>query len=111
MKQELKKAIQQFAKIHPKWRTPEGAFNECANATVQFLDFLKKRKINEIYDTLEYDFYLDTCCNPDTKIYNMKENSDVCEGHCIAKVGNFFIDWTARQYRASANFPHIIRVR
>lgn len=83
----IKRAIKDFAKRHPEYGTETGANDKCREASGLFCELLHKRGIKEaVVDELA-----------------------VVKGvaHKAVRIGDLWIDWTARQFDPQAPWPRI----
>jgi len=84
----LAEAIVVFRADHPKYGTPNGAHDNCCKASGQFVDLLLARGIRGAY----------------------VDEIDVVNGvaHKAVVIDGVWVDWTARQFDRSADFPKVI---
>jgi hypothetical protein len=101
-------AIAVFKDRHPEWSTQEGALFKCVDASYEFIAFLNDFGLK----AKTFEFGVDEPNrNPDPMIFKSGANESGrirSWGHCIVELGELLIDWTARQYVATAPFPYII---
>jgi len=110
----LQEAIDFFVKDNPCFADQRRAYCQCEYATSLFLALCKKHGITE---TRRYTFCLCDKNNPDPDMFppeagkgSVKNESGkyMADWHCIVETPEFLIDFTARQYKASAPYPFII---
>ena len=87
MNPTIKAAIAKFAAEHPELRTKDGAAHKCRTISGEFCVALHRAGIKEA----------------------VVDEMDVVDGvaHKAVRVGDLWIDWTARQYNPNAAFPLI----
>lgn len=94
---DLDVACADFLRVHQEWATPEGAKGHCSTATGAFLDLLLERNL----------------ITPQGQFAGEWDNEEVViegESHHVARVRDYLIDWTARQYDPEAAFPKITHI-
>ena len=99
----LLQCIQQFAKMHSRFEEAYYAKHECWNASLEFVDYAKKKLQKAMYlaDAAE----LKVVCagnHPCYKRYCEDEAS-----HWVVAAGEWRIDFTARQFHRWFAFPRV----
>jgi hypothetical protein len=126
---DLAEAIKLFREDHPEWAYQANALYRCDQASKLFLQFLADNFV--LCGAKPYTFDLDrpsSCVmspqnpcshgfesnqniNPNPAVYRGGSNEAGCtraSWHYIVETDTCFIDWTARQYTLSVEYPHII---
>lgn len=81
----LQIAIRKFAEMHPKYATPEGAWDNCKVASSQFCTLAKSMGAGFVA--------VDEVAGVDGV------------SHYAALIDDIFVDWTARQFDKNAPWP------
>lgn len=83
----IQAAITKFAASHPKYGTKKGAYDNCRRASGEFCDLLHEMGLRESF----------------------VDEFSVVNGvaHKAVRIGDLWIDWTARQFDPKAAFPVI----
>ena len=101
---DLDDVIQSFRQSHPEYGTPEGAEDCCFTASCEFAEVCQEAGLpvcvkdedgESIYDVLEVAG-IEGQYHVDFKRFR---------NHWVLRVGNYIVDWTARQINPSADFP------
>ena len=89
MTKRIQSAIIKFAAEHPEYGTKKGAYDNCRKASGEFCTLLHKRGMKEA----------------------LVDEFSVVNGvaHKAVRIGDLWIDWTARQFNPKAEFPVIER--
>ncbi len=103
---DLIKIIYDFAATHPEWRTSQGARDECVRSFELFSEYLKSKRLSNIYKIKYYEFDLTTGSNTLPKVYIHKRG--LSEQHCVVSTRDYLIDFTAKQYSSKLPYPFII---
>lgn len=113
----LQEAIAEFSVNNCYLAHPEGAHLMCDRVSAQFVGFCLRNQIDCAHT---YSFDVFPQCddfaaphpNPDPQFYVAGPHDThpwkVASWHCIVETPEFFIDFTARQYRSTCAFPLII---
>jgi hypothetical protein len=87
----LQSAIVEFRALHPRYGTPSGADDKCRKASGEFCDLV-------------------LALRPKARVMVSDEVAIVYGvAHRAAEVDSWIVDWTARQYFKSAEFPVVER--
>lgn len=123
--QWLQGAVLKFKANNKRYQDRKEAFGECFHASRAFLDFIRRElerlsmrtrdrlKIDVVF-LAEYEYYAKLiekakrAYEPDPKDPPFYEFGDE---HWGARVGDYVIDWTARQYSGRLAFPRVMRMK
>lgn len=91
------RAIERMRKMHPEYRTIDGATGKCREASGQFIDVL----LEEGYPVVGHGGTLEDGA--------MVDEMAVVNGvaHKAVRIGPVWIDWTARQFDHTERFPKV----
>src|SRR5271157_1343144 len=109
---QLKAVIAEFAEDFSKYSTQAGALYQCCDATDEFLRLVREKL--DYFDTVairRFEFSIRESTGLHSQIYKLGLNEaglQRADWHCIVNTKNVLIDWTAKQYVATAPFPLII---
>jgi hypothetical protein len=112
----LAEAIAEFSTKNSHLSDPDGAYLMCDRVSAAFVGFCLQNQIESArtygFDVVPcYDFD-DSNPNPDPEFYvnglHDTHHWRVAVWHCIVETPEFFVDFTARQYRSTCAFPLII---
>lgn len=113
---QFKVLIEQFKKENEKYGTQDGALYQCRDATSDFLLFANRyhQSLVTQLDMKCFEFTIKSSIGLCPKIYKSGENEmgkRRADWHSVVSTKHFLIDWTARQYVATAPFPLILAKR
>jgi hypothetical protein len=111
MPMTLLQAIRQFTKDMSHLRDPKRCWCLCDYTSEQFIRFCQRLEVPAKLKT--YAFELESVRNPAPWVYQLGLHpivqDSVCDWHCIVEAPDFYIDFTVRQYKHTAQHPLIIR--